>query len=77
MKATKKTTTTKSSKDENSSLMEFFMDELKDIYWAEKHLVKAIPKMKKAATIILQVGLNEMIVGVETARMRMVKTVSF
>jgi len=23
---------------------------LKDIYWAEKHLVKALPKMKKAAT---------------------------
>ncbi len=28
----------------------FFVDELKDIYWAEKHLVKALPKMKKAAT---------------------------
>jgi ferritin-like metal-binding protein YciE len=26
------------------------MDELKDIYWAEKHLVKALPKMQKAAT---------------------------
>lgn len=26
------------------------MDELKDIYWAEKHLVKALPKLKKAAT---------------------------
>jgi len=29
---------------------DFFVDELKDIYWAEKHLVKALPKMKKAAT---------------------------
>jgi ferritin-like metal-binding protein YciE len=28
----------------------FFVDELKDIYWAEKHLAKALPKMKKAAT---------------------------
>jgi ferritin-like metal-binding protein YciE len=26
------------------------MDELKDIYWAEKHLTKALPKMRKAAT---------------------------
>ena len=31
-------------------LMEFFIDELKDIYWAEKHLAKALPKMSKAAT---------------------------
>jgi len=28
----------------------FFIDELKDIYWAEKHLHKALPKMQKAAT---------------------------
>jgi ferritin-like metal-binding protein YciE len=31
-------------------LEKFFIDELKDIYWAEKHLVKALKKMKKAAT---------------------------
>ncbi|MDQ6762779.1 MAG: ferritin-like domain-containing protein [Bacteroidota bacterium] len=31
-------------------LKDFFVDELKDIYWAEKHLVKTLPKMKKAAT---------------------------
>ena len=37
-------------KMENSEFHEFFVDELKDIYWAEKHLVKALPKMKKAAT---------------------------
>jgi ferritin-like metal-binding protein YciE len=30
-------------------LAEFFADELKDIYWAEKHLLKAIPKLMKAA----------------------------
>ena len=34
----------------DSRLKEFFVDELKDIYWAEKHLVKTLPKMKKAAT---------------------------
>lgn len=34
----------------NSHLEKFFMDALKDIYWAEKHLTKALPKMKKAAT---------------------------
>lgn len=40
----------KSGKMENSEFHEFFIDELKDIYWAEKHLSKALPKMKKAAT---------------------------
>ncbi len=34
----------------DNMLREFFIDELKDIYWAEKHLVKTLPKMKKAAT---------------------------
>ena len=34
----------------DSRLQEFFIDELKDIYWAEKHLTRALPKMKKAAT---------------------------
>ncbi|WP_367867039.1 ferritin-like domain-containing protein [Pedobacter sp. WC2423] len=42
--------TEKTGKMENSEFHEFFVDELKDIYWAEKHLVKALPKMKKAAT---------------------------
>lgn len=40
----------KTGKMENSEFHEFFVDELKDIYWAEKHLVKALPKMRKAAT---------------------------
>jgi len=35
---------------QESALNELFLDELKDIYWAEKHLVKALPKMAKAAT---------------------------
>lgn len=34
----------------DSMLKDFFVDELKDIYWAEKHLVKTLPKMQKAAT---------------------------
>jgi ferritin-like metal-binding protein YciE len=34
----------------DSMLADFFADELKDIYWAEKHLTKVLPKMKKAAT---------------------------
>jgi ferritin-like metal-binding protein YciE len=40
----------KPGKMEDSEFHEFFVDELKDIYWAEKHLAKALPKMKKAAT---------------------------
>ncbi|PWK75869.1 ferritin-like metal-binding protein YciE [Mucilaginibacter oryzae] len=35
---------------QESALNELFIDELKDIYWAEKHLAKALPKMAKAAT---------------------------
>ncbi len=46
----KKTNGHTSGKIEPSEFHEFFVDELKDIYWAEKHLVKALPKMKKAAT---------------------------
>jgi len=32
------------------ALNELFIDELKDIYWAEKYLIRALPKMAKAAT---------------------------
>lgn len=49
-KAAVKKAPASSSKIEDSEFHEFFVDELKDIYWAEKHLVKALPKMKKAAT---------------------------
>ena len=35
---------------QSSQLMKLFGDELKDIYWAENALVKAIPKMIKNAT---------------------------
>lgn len=41
-------TTAKTKQD--SLLKEFFIDELKDIYWAEKNLVKALTKMEKKAT---------------------------
>lgn len=34
----------------SSQLMKLFEDQLKDIYWAEKALTKAIPKMIKNAT---------------------------
>jgi ferritin-like metal-binding protein YciE len=34
----------------NSQLEKYFSDSLKDIYWAEKALTKALPKMQKAAT---------------------------
>jgi ferritin-like metal-binding protein YciE len=38
------------SSSSHSKLEEFFVDELKDIYWAEKQLVKTLPKLQKAAT---------------------------
>jgi ferritin-like metal-binding protein YciE len=37
-------------KTDTESLNELFLEEIKDIYWAEKHLVKAIGKMIKAST---------------------------
>jgi ferritin-like metal-binding protein YciE len=61
-RTTKKSTTTSNSKsngrttkpakgkDSKTMLEEFFVEELKDIYWAEKHLSKALPKLAKAAT---------------------------
>jgi ferritin-like metal-binding protein YciE len=50
-----KSTASKSSKapaksDAASDLKDFFEDALKDIYWAEKALTKALPKMEKNAT---------------------------
>lgn len=55
MEKTKKTAGKKAtasySKEENSSMLhDLFMNELRDIYWAEKHLVKALPRLEKAAT---------------------------
>jgi ferritin-like metal-binding protein YciE len=48
--APKKSAPTFSAEENQSMLQEFFLDELRDIYWAEKHIVKALPKMQKAAT---------------------------
>jgi ferritin-like metal-binding protein YciE len=53
---TKKPTSSRSKKNsgeygiEESKLMKLFEDSLKDIYWAEKALTKALPKMVKKAT---------------------------
>ncbi|PTQ96526.1 ferritin-like metal-binding protein YciE [Mucilaginibacter yixingensis] len=48
--ATKKQMKAERSPEAESALKELFIDELKDIYWAEQHLVKALPKMSKGAT---------------------------
>ena len=40
----------KAKSDAAQGLRDLFVDELKDIYWAEKELTKAIPKMIKNAT---------------------------
>lgn len=52
-------TTVKSKRQDNMSpameqsrFHKLFLHELKDIYWAEKNLVKALPKMQKAATSV-------------------------
>lgn len=45
-----KKSTTSGAAHGSSQLEKFFEDQLKDIYWAEKHLTKALPKMQKAAT---------------------------
>jgi len=36
--------------DPEDGLLKLFTDSIKDIYWAENHLVKALPKMAKAAS---------------------------
>lgn len=55
--ASKKTTASKKTSNRKvdsgtaePALLELFIDEIKDIYWAEKHLLKVLPKMQKAAT---------------------------
>jgi ferritin-like metal-binding protein YciE len=51
-KASSKTTKAKNAGAgaNDSLLQELFLDSLKDIYYAEKAILKALPKMKKAAT---------------------------
>lgn len=47
---TKSSNGTSAAGQANSQLEKFFHDALKDVYWAEKHLTKELPKMQKAAT---------------------------
>lgn len=44
------TLTKNSPVQENSALQELFTDELKDMLWAEKQLVKSLKKLSKSAT---------------------------
>ena len=39
------------SLDPEDGIMKLFIDCIKDIYWAENHLIKALPKMAKAASL--------------------------
>lgn len=48
--ANAKGTTVKAKSNAAEGLRELFVDSLKDIYWAEKALTKALPKMAKNAT---------------------------
>lgn len=44
----------------HSKLKEFFIDQLQDIFWAEKKMVKTLEKMKDAATTVrLKESLND------------------
>ncbi|WP_205509554.1 YciE/YciF ferroxidase family protein [Longitalea arenae] len=59
-KAKKKTSTSSGAGAGNSQLEKFFHHSLKDIYWAEKALMKALPKlMKKATTEELRSAIEE------------------
>lgn len=49
-KGSKKSASSEQPSMKSSQLMKLFEDELKDLYWAESALVKAIPKMIKNAT---------------------------
>jgi ferritin-like metal-binding protein YciE len=49
--AAKKSAASSNGNAQDQSMLEkFVVESLKDIYWAEKHLLKALPKMNKAAT---------------------------
>ncbi len=50
MKTEQSKSMSKKPRGDESALKEFFIDSLKDIYRAEKNLVKALPKMAKKAT---------------------------
>ncbi|HVX50051.1 MAG TPA: ferritin-like domain-containing protein [Chitinophagaceae bacterium] len=44
------TARTKGGSKHDAMLEKFFVDEIRDIYWAEKHLVKTLPKVQKSAS---------------------------
>mgnify|MGYP003667728780 CR=1 FL=1 len=46
----KKAVSNKINEQDSEKLKELFVDGLKDIYWAEKHLTKALTKMSKNTT---------------------------
>jgi ferritin-like metal-binding protein YciE len=48
--AKKSAASSNGNSQDQSMLEKFVVESLKDIYWAEKALTKALPKMKKAAT---------------------------
>ncbi len=61
----------------NSQLEKFFLDAVKDLYWAEKHLTKALPKMQEAATTTeLQSAIEEHLAQTETHVTRLEKVFS-
>lgn len=41
---------TRRGRANTSGFRSFFIDQLKDLYWAEKHLHTALPKLQRAAT---------------------------
>ena len=49
-KSTKGNATKTGGMQKGTMLEEFMVDTLKDLYWAEKHLIKALGKMIKSAT---------------------------
>ncbi|MBC8046598.1 MAG: DUF892 family protein [Fimbriimonadaceae bacterium] len=71
-KATKKRSMTPAKKGAASSLNELFEDALKDMYWAEKALLKALKKLEKNATSEdLQKAINDHLQVTETQAQRL------
>lgn len=69
--------TIKAKSSAAEKLRELFVDSLKDIYWAEKALTKAIPQMaKNATTPKLVEGLNAHLVETEGQIERLLKVFS-
>jgi len=50
MKQQSKSMSPVDTEKDKSALLKLFTDEVKDIYWAEKYLLKALPRMAKGAT---------------------------